>query len=89
MPSYSLGVTSKYEKDREMSAVEKSCFTTFQSGGTKTEIKSSKLFELTQVNLNCRYIFLLYVLKSTKIGQFARRKTGLSHVAHIQSLNPS
>ena len=71
MSSDYLAVIYKYEKDRETSAVEKLCFTTSQTGGIKTEIKSLKLFELTQARLNSRYIFLLYALKSSEIGQFA------------------
>ena len=41
MSSNYPGITSKYEKDRKTSAVEKSCFMTSQSGGVKTEINSS------------------------------------------------
>ena len=74
-----LGIISKYEKDKEMSAVEKSCFMTSQS---KTDIKPSKLFELA--NLNIRHIFLFFVLKLYEIGQFARVTSGLFHVGHIQ-----
>ena len=44
MSSDYLGVISKYEKDRETSAVEKSPFIMSQSGGIKSERKSSKLF---------------------------------------------
>ena len=76
MSSDYLGVTFKYEKDREMSAVEKSCLTTSQSRGIKTEIKSLKLYELTLPSLNSRYAFLLYALKSSEIGQFACVKAG-------------
>ena len=74
-----LGIISKYENDHEMSAVEKACFMTSQS---KTDIKSSKLFELA--NLNIRHIFLFFALKLYEIGQFARVKSGLLHVGHIQ-----
>ena len=56
-PDY-LGIISKYEKGRGVSAVEKSCFTTSQSGGVRTEIKSSKLFELILASLSSKYIFL-------------------------------
>ena len=81
-----FSVISKYEKDRETSAVEKSCFTTPQSGGIKTEIKFSKLFELTLASLNSRYtVYILYTFKSSEIRQFARVKAaGLLHVGHIQ-----
>ena len=72
-----------YEKNRDTSAVGKSCFTTSQSGGIKIKIKSSKLFEQTLASLKCRFIFLLYALKSTEIGRFARAKAGLLHVSHI------
>ena len=54
-----------------------------QSGSIKTELKSSTLFELTPASLNDRYIFLLYALKSSQIGQFARVKVRLSYVGHI------
>ena len=37
MSSDYLGVISMYEKDRETSAVKKSCFMISQSGGIKTE----------------------------------------------------
>ena len=40
MSSDYLGVVSKYEKNRETSAVEKPYFTTSQSVGIKTELKS-------------------------------------------------
>ena len=48
MPSHYLGVISKYEKNQETAAIEKSHFSfmTSQNGSIKTEIKSSKLFEL-------------------------------------------
>ena len=42
MSSHYHGIISNYEKGREMSAVEKSCFMTSHSEGIKTEIKSSK-----------------------------------------------
>ena len=58
---------------------------TSQSGGTKTVIKSSKLFELTLASLNCRYIFLSCALKLTEIGQFAWAKAGLWHVSDSQN----
>ena len=55
-----LGVRSRYEKDRETSAVEKLCIITHsRSGGTKTEIKSSKLFELTLASLNNINLFYI------------------------------
>ena len=84
MSSDYLGVIFKYEKDRESCAVEKSRFTTSQSGGIKTERKSSKLFELTQASLKSRLVFLLYALKSSEIGQSAHVEPGLFHGGHIQ-----
>ena len=83
MSSDYLGVISKYEKNRETSAVEKPYFTTSQSVGIKTELKSWQWFRLSLVSLNNRHIVLLYALKSSEIGQFVRLKTGLFHVSHI------
>ena len=62
MPFDYFGVISKYEKDREMSAVDKSCATTSQSGGIKSEMKSSKLFELTLASSKTVDISFCYML---------------------------
>ena len=70
-------------EDGETFAVERSFFMTSQSEGIRTEMKSSKLFELTLESLNGRCIFLLYALKSSEIGQFAHVKAGLFHLGHI------
>ena len=51
--------------------------------GIKTEIKSSKLFQQTLASLNSRYVVLLYVLKSSEVGQFTPVKAGLFHVSAL------